>query len=264
MDIFEYFDFFKNNESTNNLADVEEKIIDSLFEKYIPSTGRILVVSSDNIHYAFKLAEQGYKVTVTEFSDEKIAEIKNDEKFSLLEGIVNTSPLNLSMFDEDSFDIVISLGIMCRLQTRAEREAFTREATRVLIAGGNLAYTYMTPMAMTFGQYFNAYKALDSDSKLKAYRGLAAVEKTHSFGDYYGLNLDEMADISREYGLDIQTVASTYCMVNDFSGEIASLNEEYYTKFVEEQIAICEDPFLTRYCMRGLFIGKKKVLDLFD
>ena len=81
MDIFEYFDFFKNNESTNNLADVEEKIIDSLFEKYIPSTGRILVVSSDNIQYAFKLVDQGYKVTVTESSEERINEIKNDKKF---------------------------------------------------------------------------------------------------------------------------------------------------------------------------------------
>ena len=168
------------------------------------------------------------------------------------------------MFDNDSFDIVLTLGIMCRLQTRAEREAFTREVTRVLINDGTFAYAYMTPFAMTFAQYFNAYKAIDPDSKLKAYRGLAAVEKTHSFGQFYGLNLEEMADIAREYGLNIQTVASTYCMINDFSGEIASLNEEYYQKFVEDQVAICEDPFVTRYCMRGLLIAKKKPLDLFD
>jgi len=264
MDIFEYFDFFRNNENKNSLAGVEEKIIDSLFGKYLPATGRILVVSTDNIQYAFKLAERGYKVTVTASTQARFTMLKNHEKASLFEDIINTSPVNLSMFEPNSFDIVISLGIMCRLQTRAEREAFTRETTRVLKADGILAYAYMTPLAMIFGQYFNAYKAIDPNDKLKAFRGLAAVEKTHSFGDYYGLNLDEMADISREYGLDIQTVASTYCMINDFSGELASLNEEYFTKFVEDQIAICEDPFLTRYCMRGLFIAKKKILDIFD
>lgn len=264
MNIFEYFDFLNDNDNIDRLADLEEKILDSLFEKYIPSSGRILVVSTDNIQYAFKLAEKGYKVTVTASTEKRYTMLKNHEKTSLFENIVNTSPLNLSMFENDSFDIVLSLGIMCRLQTRAEREAFTREVTRVLVPDGNFAYAYMTPFAMTFAQYFDAYKAIDPASKLKAFRGLAAVEKTHSYGEFYGLNLEEMADIAREYGLDIQTVASTYCMMNDFSGEIASLNDEYYAQFVRDQIAICEDPFVTRYCMRGLFIAKKKVLDLFD
>ena len=264
MNIFEYFDFLNDKENSDRLADLEEKIIDRLFEKYIHSTGRILVVSTDNISYAFKLAEMGYKVTVTASTSARYNMLKNHEKANVFEDIVNTSPLNLSMFENDSFDVVLTLGIMCRLQTRAEREAFTREVRRVLAPEGNFAYAFMTPFAMTFAQYFNAYKAIDPESKLKAYRGIASVEKSHSFGEFYGLNLEEMADIAREYGLDIQTVASTYSMLNDFSGEIASLNEEYYNKFVEDQVSICEDPFVTRYCMRGLFIAKKKILDLFD
>lgn len=30
------------------------------------------------------------------------------------------------------------------------------------------------------------------------------------------------------------------------------------------QIESCEDPLVSKYCMRGILIGKKKNLDMFD
>ncbi len=263
MDLLEYFDFLNTKDSSNRLDDLEKKTIVSLFNKYIPNAGRMLVVSPDNPEYAFIFADMGYKVTVTYAKEESIAELKNDPRASSLESVVNTS-LNLSAFKKESFDIIVSFGTMFRLQNKAEREAFTKSALRVLVADGHIAYSYMTPLAMTFGQYFDTYKTANASSKLRSFRQLAAVEKTHSFNGFFGLTLDEMTDISREYNIDIQTVAATYPMIHDFTGEIEGLSDEDYNKFVEEQISVCEDPFITRYCMRGLFIGKKKNADLFD
>ncbi len=263
MDAFEYYGFFNPKDTANRLNEVETRIIESLFDKYLPKSGRLLNTCSGDGKYAFKFAENGYSVTVADENESNVNILKNDTRASLLNDIVATTPSELSMFENDSFDVVISLGSVYHMQTKAEREVFVRESMRVLAPDGYLAFTYMTPIAMNFGQYFYAYKAIDANEKMKAFRRLAAVEKTHAFDKFYGMNLDEMADISREYGIDIQTVAATYSMVNDSSGEIAGFDDEAFEKFVEDQISICEDPFVTRYCMRGLFIGKKKLLDPF-
>ena len=70
-----------------------------------------------------------------------------------------------------------------------------------------------------------------------------------------------MTDLSREYGLEILTVASTYGAVYSMADDVAAMSEEEYGKFRNAQIAVCEDPFAARYAMRGLFIGRKKAMD---
>ena len=76
--------------------------------------------------------------------------------------------------------------------------------------------------------------------------------------------MEEITDLSREYGLEILTVASTYGAVYSMADDVAAMSEEEYEKFRNAQIATCEDPFAARYAMRGLFIGRKKALDDFD
>ena len=130
--------------------------------------------------------------------------------------------------------------------------------------GGYFAFTYMTPFAMTMGQFLTAVQSTDNRDRLKEFRKLANVEKTHACDMFSGLTLEEMTDFSREYGLEILTVASTYGLPYNMADEIGALNDEEYEKFRKAQIATAEDPFVARYCMRGLYIGQKKSRDLFD
>ena len=67
--------------------------------------------------------------------------------------------------------------------------------------------------------------------------------------------MEEITDLSREYGLEILTVASTYGAVYSMAEDVASFSDEEYQKFRNAQIATCEDPFTARYAMRGLVIG---------
>jgi len=125
-------------------------------------------------------------------------------------------------------------------------------------------FSYMTPMAMTLGQYFNAMRTYDATERVKAYRKLATVEKSHSCDMFYGLTLEEMTDLSREYGLDIITVASTYGMLYNMVDEVEAMTEEQFEQFLQVQYKTCEDPFVSRYCMRGIFIAKKKPKEFLD
>ena len=99
---------------------------------------------------------------------------------------------------------------------------------------------------------------------MRAYRKLTEVEKTRKCDSFYGMMLDEMTDLAREYGIEILTVASTYALLYNMIDEIDAMSEEEYRNFVKVQIESCEDPLVAKYCMRGITIGKKKNLDMFD
>jgi len=264
MNMFEYYGLFREEHNTDPLTRTETKIIEYLFDKYLPAEGKVIDTSAGEGHFAFHLAEKGYAVTAGDLLADHVEEIKSDPRSAKLEAIYCASYRNLSQFADESFDVLISMGPMYHSRTRAEKETFIRESLRVLKPGGVIAFTYMTPFAMTLGQYFNAARTYDNREKLQAFRKLASVEKSKSCDMFNGMTLDEMTDLSREYGIEILTVASTYGVLYNMVGEIESLSEEEYKAFEQAQLATCEDAFVARYCMRGIFIGKKKPHDMFD
>ncbi|MGN1347174.1 MAG: class I SAM-dependent methyltransferase [Eubacteriales bacterium] len=264
MDMFEYYGYFAEENQADKLIETENRVIDALFDKYLPGKGELLDSSAGVGRNAFRFARLGYTVTAGDFIAEHVDAIRANPEAALLKGTYCANARNLSAFADGSFDVVISLGSMYHMRTKAEREVFFRESLRVLRPSGIFAFTYMSPMALTFGQYFNAMQTREPAERLKAYRKLANVEKTHVCDMFYGMTLDEMTDISREYGVQILSVASTYGMFYTMADDLDSLSPEEYEKFTQCQIATCEDPVVTRYCMRGLFIGRKKELDMFD
>ncbi len=264
MDMFEYYGLFREEHNTDRLTETETKIIEHLFDKYLPSEGRVLDTAAGHGTFALRFADLGYKVTAGDLIAEHVDTIKSHPNSDKLEGLYCASPKNLSQFEDESFDILISMGPIYHMKSKAERENFVRESLRVLKPDGYIAFTFMTPMAMTLGQYFSAMRERDTLAKLKAYRKLANVEKNHAADMFYGMTLEEMTDISREYGISILTVASTYGLLYNMVDEIGALSDAEYEEFLSGQIAACEDPFIARYCMRGIFIGKKKAVDMFD
>ena len=264
MDMFKYYGLFREEHNTDRLTSAETEIIEFLFDKYLPKEGKVIDTSAGTGTFAFKLAKKGYSVTAGDLLEEHYNLLRSSAEASLLDGIYCSSPRSLSQFQNESFDILISMGPLYHAVTRAERETIIKEAMRVLKPGGYIPYTYMTSMAMTLGQYFNAMRTDNVLDKMRAYRKLTEVEKTHKCDSFYGMMFDEMTDLAREYGIEILTVASTYALLYNMIDEIDAMSEEEYRNFVKVQIESCEDPLVAKYCMRGIMIGKKKNLDMFD
>ncbi len=264
MDMFEYYGYFAAENQSDRLLETEERVIDSLFDKYLPGSGDLLDSAAGRGRNAFRLANLGYTVTAGDFIADNVEAIRANPESSKLKETYCSSAQSLSHFADGSFDAVISLGSMYHMRTKAEREVLVRESLRVLRPNGIFAFTYMTPIALTVGQYLNAMHTYRGSERMKAFRKLANVEKTHVCDMFYGMTLEEMTDISREYGLKILTVASTYGMLYNMADEIGAMSDAEYEAFVSGQIATCEDPVVARYCMRGLFIAQKKELDMFD
>ncbi len=267
MDRFKYCGFYGDSDShvDDRLHNIKHLTINHLFDKYLPKEGKVLNTSANNASYAIELAAKGYEVTVTEPSDENLALIRSNPNAHLLKSIDMGTPLDLSSFSAESFDILISLRTMYRLTTKAERELFLRESLRVIKQEGYFVFSFMTPFAMTHNQHMAVVNCPNTPAeKIKSYRKLAQVEKTHMLDDFYGMTMEEISDLCREYRIDIVSVASTYEAMNALDPYVNTMSDEEFNAYMECQYAICEDPAVTRYCLRGLFIGRKKKFDLFD
>ncbi len=264
MDMFEYYGLFREEHGADRLQIAESRIIEHLFDKYLPAEGRVIDTAAGTGTFAFRFAELGYKVTAGDLLEEHVSEIRANPKCATLENTYCASPKNLAQFENESFDILISMGPVYHMKTRQERESFLKESLRVLKPDGYIAFTFMTPTAMTLGQYFKAMRTSDTLERLKAYRTLAQVQKTGNVGMFNASTLDEMTEMSREYSIDILTVASTYGMLYNMVGEVDKMTDEEFEKFLLAQYATCEDPFVARFCMRGIFIGRKRQRDMFD
>lgn len=267
MDRFKYCGFYgdKDSHSEDRLHNIKHLTINYLLDKYLPKEGKILNTSANNASYAIELAQKGYSVTVTEPSDENLALIRSNPNAHLLNSIGMGTPLDLSAFSSESFDTLISLRTMYRLTTKAERELFIRESLRVVKQEGYIVFSFMTPFALTYNQYVEVANCPNNPAdKIKAYRKLAKVEKTHTFDTFYGMTQEEITDLCREYRIDIVSIASTYEAMNALDPYINDMTDEEFDKYMECQYAICEDPAVARYCLRGLFIGKKRKFDAFD
>ena len=264
MNMFEYFGYFGEQAQDDRLIRTENEVIGHLFDKYLPKEGSLLDSAAGNGAFAFRFAEAGWEVTAGDFIADHVEEMKADPRAASVKEFYCASPRSLGQFADQSFDAVISLGSIYHMRTKAEREAFVRESMRVLRDDGYFAFTFMSPFAMTVGQYLNAVRTEDNRERLKEFRKLANVEKSHNCDMFYGMTMEEMTDLSREYGLEILTVASTYGMLYNMADEVAALSDEDYERFTRAQIATAEDPFVARYSMRGLYIGRKKSRDLFD
>lgn len=267
MDRFKYCGFYgdKDSHSEDRLHDIKHLTINYLLEKYLPKEGKVLNTSANNASYAIELAHKGYSVTVTEPSDDNLALIRSNPNANLLSSIGMGTPLDLSAFSSESFDILISLRTMYRLTTQAERELFLRESLRVVKQEGYIVFSFMTPFALTYNQYVEVANCPNNPAdKIKSYRKLAKVEKTHTFDAFYGMTLEEITDLCREYRIDIVSIASTYEAMNALDPYVNDMTDDEFHQYMECQYAICEDPAVTRYCLRGLFIGKKRKFDVFD
>ncbi len=130
-------------------ADVELKATDitnDAFEKSVSTGGKrkILEVGAGTGRYSIALAKEGYEVDALEYTEHNLAIMK--EKIAG-DGVSNIrthhgTALDLSRFQDESFDMTLVLGPMYHLYTEDDKQKAMAEAIRVTKTGGHILVAY--------------------------------------------------------------------------------------------------------------------------
>ena len=128
---------------------VEYAVTRKMLSKYLKPKSRILDIGGGPGRYAMWLAKHGHRVVLADLSPEllAIARTKLDEAgvITNIEEIVEADACDLSHWQDNSFDAVLSLGPLYHLIDADDREKAVSEMRRVLKPQG-VAFAALMPL----------------------------------------------------------------------------------------------------------------------
>lgn len=112
-------------------------------EKYLTPGAKILDIGAGAGEYSLYFSRRGYDVSALELADSNIQAFRKKLTTEDSVDLVQGNALDLSRYENDSFDIVLLLGPLYHLHSEADRLRCIKEAKRVCKPGGKLFFAFI-------------------------------------------------------------------------------------------------------------------------
>jgi ubiquinone/menaquinone biosynthesis C-methylase UbiE len=236
----------------SNPGRVEYLTTMTYLNKVIPKSSSILDACAGSGKYAFALAKEGHSIVAGDLVDVNVNMIRKQQKDTpLLKEIYEGSILDLSRFEDESFDVVLNFGAYYHICDDGEREKSISESLRVLKKGGIYALAYINRYANFYG---HAEEMLSNFYMFEYYMQNGHLENSNLFyasspemveNDMKNFNLEQLYNVASDGPL--------FCMRDTLS----KMSEDTFDRYVRMHLSICENRTTLGMSEHGLFIGRK-------
>ena len=222
-------------------------------EKFLKPNSRILEVGAGTGRYSHALAKRGYTVDSVELIEHNIeifkSKITPDEKISIRQG----NAVDLSFFDDDSYDITLVLGPMYHLYEKKDQISALSEAVRLTRPGGVIfaAYCMGDASVLQFGFGKGVIKELIEKCMLDPETFRTFSNPWDLFELYRKEDIDSLRsnfDVTQKY------FVATDGYANHIREQLSAMDDETYGLFVKYHLATCERLDLIGYSNHTLDI----------
>lgn len=217
-------------------------------DKILPSNSKVLDCCAGGGIYSYYLAEKGFQVTAADLSAYNVKTIKADKNSELLDGVYNLNVLDMSVFENESFDVVLCMGAFYHLKTEEEREKCIAECLRVLKKGGLFVLAYINRNPCVLYQFWQEPKNIAKQTELI---------KTGDNNMFYAVDFDEIDKVVEEFNLAKIKNIGVDGSVYPLQKKINSLNKKGFNDFLNYHFLVCEEPSVIGNSMHGLLIARK-------
>lgn len=219
-------------------------------DKALPKGSNVLDACAGTGIYSFYLAKQGHKVTSGDIVEHNVSIIKEKQlQNPLLSEIYTGSVLDLSRFEDNSFDVVLCMGALYHLKDKSDREKAVQECLRVLKKGGVFVASYINKYAVILLNYKD--KLINMDEILKY--NLESYQEV-----FYGSTPREIIDTMNNAGLSTLYNISTDGVSYVIASKINNSDKENFDKWLQLHFDLCEEENLLGYSLHALYFGIKK------
>lgn len=220
------------------------------FDKVFQKGSKILDACAGTGIYSFYLAKQGYQVTSGDIVEYNVSIIKKKQlQTHLLSEIYTGSVLDLSRFEDNSFDVVLCMGALYHLKNKFDREKAVRECLRVLKKGGIFAASYINKHAVILNSYEEQLNNMDELLKYNA-DGCEDI--------FYGSTPKEIISTMDGAGLKALYNIAADGISYLISSKINASDDDNFNKWLQLHFDSCEEEDLLGYSLHALYLGIKK------
>ena len=247
---------------------VEYAVTRKIISRYLKPKSRILDIGGGPGRYAMWLAKHGHRIVLADLSPEllTIARAKLNEAgvTANIEEIIEADACDLSHWDDNSFDAVLSLGPFYHLIEETDRIHAATELRRVLRPDGTAFVALMPRYA-----FLRRTLAIPDERRHLAQpefishiieQGVFINDIPGRFTNGYGVRPEEVSPFFAEHGFKTLTLLAAQAIVPDNQKSLYELEQNdlaTYQTVLEVILNTASDPGILGMASHLLYIGKK-------
>lgn len=218
--------------------------------KYAPPGCKILDIGAGAGEYSLSLAEKGYQVTAVELTDRNIEAFKKKIMPDWPIGLLQGNALDLSVFQDESFDVVLLMGPLYHLEDPANQQQAIKEAKRVCKKDGVIFFTFICGDMVILTELM--YQP-DFFSENTYHHDTFKVENF----PFVFVTVEEAREILKKGEIHTLHEVAVDGVSELMEDKINNLSEEDYHQYLRYHEYCCEKPEMLGRSNHLLFIGKK-------
>lgn len=217
-------------------------------ERYLTPGAKILDIGAGAGEYSIHFARKGYAVSALELSPANIEAFQKKLVPTDTVELVQGNAVDLSRYEDGSFDIVLLFGPLYHLHSREDRLQCIREAKRVCKQGGKIFCAFISNdfVILTEFSYRSDY-FLAGDYNKETFRLEDFPFVFHT--------VDDCRALLREGGLDVLHEVAADGVSELMADHINAMDEGSYAQYLRYHEYICEKPEFLGMSNHLLFVG---------
>ena len=220
----------------------------------IPEKASIIEVGAGTGRYSVALAKEGHDVTALELAKSNFERLRQNSKG--LENITSYQgdALDLSRFQDNTFDLTLVLGPMYHLYDEGDQQKALDEAIRVTKDGGIIMVAFLSVHAILFDNYLqNNLLAGIEENFTEDYRAKHFTEQL-----FTGFNIDEFEALFGNKPVEWMTTVAADSILELAEGrEDFAMSDEDFRAFAKYHLHNCEKRELLGCSSHLLYICRK-------
>ena len=223
-------------------------------EKYLKDGDRILEVGAGTGRYSLNYAAKGYQVDSVELIEKNLNILKSKVLENMNICPVKGNALDLSIYDDNTFDITLILGPLYHLYDELDIERAISEAIRVTKKGGKIFFAYITDNAivLSYGirkkNICRLKEICDENWKLPKL-------KNEIFSSFC---IEEFDEIIGKFNINKLATIATDGIASNIAEHINKLDEKEFQLFLDYHLKTCKRKDLMGYSCHILEIVEKR------
>lgn len=247
--------------TTNQARKIEFLTTIRIFDEVFPKHAKILDCAAGTGIYTFALADREYEVTATDLTPRHVAimdSIKKEKGYDIQTKVLDAS--DMSIFEDESFDIVLNMGPFYHLIDEHKRMKCLLECLRVLKKGGLLVTAYIPRYYIFQLLALNNDKYLDADfAKQLIQTGALHHDDENCFWtDSYYSSKEEMERLYCENGLRVTEHFAQDGLTPMFADKVDAWTEEEFAVWCEYHYSVCREKSVLGSSNHVVIIGEKQ------